>query len=384
MAHPLPLPFAEYPPNAAPYLKRASRVRAFERRDLASAASMFLEVFRAGTGIDQAAVERDLEAVFFENPASPEVSASLVCERPDGGLAGFLGVFPTRFGFEGRPVDGASIGVWMIGGKQRSTGAAAALLGHLFRKKLDLLVTDTSNERSFASDGVRTMHLLASHSLRWLKPLRMPALAAEKLTQRLHPAIARALSRNLAALESRIIPVSRGKFIEAAAFRRCGAEAFTARYLELSAHWPVRPLWSAGELAWRLGIAGRRPSLGPLAFGEALDGRGAPVGVYAFHLSPPNKAAVLQILSQPRFEGATVAAVVADADARGLSSVGGQCDPRLMAGLYQLPGVRYRHTCSTLALAPEPRLAQAALVGDALIGGLVGDNWTPLSSEPYR
>lgn len=85
-----------------------------------------------------------------------------------------------------------------------------------------------------------------------------------------------------------------------------------------------------------------------------------------------------------RHEATPLAALIADAVSLRALSVSGVSDPRLMRGLLVTKRVHYRHTGSTLFLSSRGNLLQAALGGDALLGGLIGDGWTPLSSEPYR
>ena len=54
-----------------------------------------------------------------------------------------------------------------------------------------------------------------------------------------------------------------------------------------------------------------------------------------------------------------------------------------MEGFARIPGVFHRHTCSTVIKTSNAALAQAMLAGEGVLGGLVGDAWTPLATENY-
>jgi hypothetical protein len=145
----------------------------------------------------------------------------------------------------------------------------------------------------------------------------------------------------------------------------------------------LRPDWSIDFVQWLLNCCGRRISLGRLQFREIVDLNGAIVGCCAYHVTSDARAVVMQILARRGAEVGVLQAVIADAESRGCVVVCGSTSQRLLEGLFQIPNVFYRHTCSTGVKVQQPDLMEGFLDGGALVGGLVGDGWMPLASEPY-
>jgi len=134
---------------------------------------------------------------------------------------------------------------------------------------------------------------------------------------------------------------------------------------------------------WLLSQSSQRLGLGHLRFREVADPTGLVVGCYAYHVTSRGRAVVLQILARRNAEAGVLRALFTDATNDDCVVVCGSTNHRLLEGLLRIPNVYYRHTCTTGVKALQPEMLNAFLAGEALVGGLVGDSWMPLTSERY-
>ncbi len=364
------------------------RVRAMEAEDCPRLAAIFLNVFRSGVSSEAGAARlaADLKCVFLDHPHYHPDSAALVYERANGEVGGMLGVMPAPMIFDGRKFLGNVFSTWMVEDPIRDREAGARLQRAHFRRDWSVVVADTANRHSVASQASLHMRFAAAHSLHWTRPLNYAAYAASIATKRV------GLTRPEAVIEAfgRSEKFVRALFGKAPDIKgedwrveACSVEHFSECWLALHANYRLRPDWSAQDVAWILTQADRRPSLGPLRLVEIRDARGRLIGCCAYHINASKRGEALTLAATPRSADKVLRALFADAAAQDCALIGGASDPAIMQGLFQLPGVFYRHTCGAMVKSADPEVARAALAGEGVIGGLVGDNWTPFASESY-
>jgi hypothetical protein len=367
-------------------LARRHRVRSLSRRDLPQVAAMFLVVFRERSDAESAALSRDLETIFIEHPHYEESTSSLIYERHDGEIGGFLGSIPMRMDFMGRRRLGSVMSTWMVGDRSRDPRAGAMLMrSHLERRHAFTLV-DTANRTSLEFAESLKISVLAAHSLQWIKPLNYCGYAMSSLRAASSSRALRALTHMARASENgfRRMKGERSRDgLEERTSRTIDADTFARHFLSLVQGYRLRPDWSADFVSWLLSQSSRRKGLGRLWLGEVSDHRGVIIGCYAYHVTSRGRAVVLQILARRYCEGDVLRALIAHARSGGCVVVCGSTNPRLLEGLLQIPDVFYRHTCSTGVKVRQPELLDSFSMGDALVGGLVGDSWMPLTSERY-
>jgi hypothetical protein len=363
-------------PAAPAVTRRRGVARALTRADIPAVASMFGRVFRDSAGERALALGRDLEQVFLAHPYYEPATGSLVMERHDGQLGGFLGIIPIPVVFDGASLRGSVMSTWMIRDPSQDRGAGVALIrAHLGRPGA-LSFVDTANSRSLSFARSLDMTVLTSHSLQWAKPLNYSGYLMLRA--------AGSIGLNGAALArwiQRPEALSRARPNAPSASRAVTPETFAEHFLRFARESRLRPDWTPEAIVWMLSVATRGGALGALKLREVFDEKGAVVGCHAFHATPGGRAVALQWLALETHEARVLKDFIAQARAESCVIAGGPSDPRLLRALFGLPNVFYRHTCATAVNSRMPEITAALLAGQGLIGGLMGDRWTPLSTE---
>ena len=373
-------------PAAPTIVTGRAQVRSLAAGDLPEVASIFRGVFRKQSAAGSIALERDIETIFLRHPHYEESTSALVYERAKGGIGGFLGSLPVRASYMGAPRLGSVMSTWMVGDQSRDPRAGAMLLhGHLKRGHAFTFV-DTANKRSSEFRRSLKMALLTTHSLQWIKPLNYLGYAASSLDKGRGGGLVRVLSRTaqLSEFAFRRLTTGRPTGREAEVrSARIDAATFANHFLRFAAPYALRPDWSCDFVEWLLKQCDRRPTLGPLSLCEVRDRRDAIIGCYAFHVTPQRRALVVQLLADRGAEAEVLRALIGEAEDEKCVVVCGSTNAQILDGLFCIPGVFYRHTCTTAVRTRQGELLQSFLTGDALVGGLVGDSWMPLTAEPY-
>lgn len=372
-------------PTAPGVSKRRFRVRPVRREDVDRLSRMFRQVFRNSTGPAHPALAEDIRRLLVDHPDRTDHTASLVYERDDGDLGGFLGLIPLPMLFGQRPVQAAAFSTWMVEDRARDPEAGALLLRAHLKRQLDATLADTANRMSIEFQLGLGMRFAPAQSLQWVRPLNYAGYAAAVAMKRAGLAGSRrfvSAAARTEAVAARLLgrrDASAGKY----ASLHCSREEFADAWLALSAPWRLRPNWPAARVTWMLEQADRRPSLGPLRLRLVFDESNDLAGCVAYHIGADRRGVAVSILARPSHEQGVLLALFADAAAQGAVLLCGPADPRLMEGFFRISGVYYRHTCGAVLTTRDADVTHAVLAGDGLLGGLVGDSWTPLATESY-
>ncbi len=360
-------------------------MRPVRLEDVERLSRMFGQVFRNSAGPASPALADDIRRLLVDHPDRTDHTASLVYERDDGDLGGFLGLIPLPMLLGQRPVQAAAFSTWMVEDRARDPEAGALLLRAHLKRPLDATLADTANRLSIEFQMGLGMRFAPAQSLQWVRPLNYAGYAAAVAMNRLGLAGAGRLASAAARAEAAAARLlgRRGADAGTCASRPCSREEFADAWLALAASWRLRPNWPAARVTWILEQADRRPSLGPLHLRLVCDQSGDLAGCVAYHIGADRRGLAVSILARPAHEQDVLLALLADAAAQGAVLMCGPADPRLMEGFFRIPGVYYRHTCGAVMTARDAGLTQAVLAGDGLLGGLAGDSWTPLATESY-
>jgi hypothetical protein len=362
-------------------------VRAMRADDVPALARLYLQIFRGREGEPSARLQEHVRRVFLDHPRRTQHDASLVYEAADGEIAGMFGVLPTPMLLDGRPVPGAVISTWMARpGPGRARAATRLVRAHLKRGHA-ISITNTANATSMSMQQSLRFRYAATHSLEWFKVLNFSAYAAAVAARRAGGRLPAAAARAVHAAESGLRRAL-GRAGLAAPAGWSVAEAsppdFAARLLALSQRFRFRPDWRVEDIVWALDLAAERRQSGPLRLCEARDDKGEIAGVFAYYAPPTGRAEALQIVARPHADAQVLRAFVADAAARRCAYVCGAAGPLAVAALFDMPGVFFRQTAGTAFRADSDDIANAVAYGEGLVGGLVGDGWTPLATESYE
>ncbi|MDE2577605.1 MAG: hypothetical protein KGL46_02250 [Hyphomicrobiales bacterium] len=372
--------------SAPATLKRSGRIRPFARGDVAAVADMFQGVFRASDAPGGARLQSDLAHFFLDHPHFSPATAALIYERPDGAIGGFAGFAPLKLRFDEAPLLGSIISTWMVADRARDREAGGLLVRAHLKRGHALTATDTANDVSVAFLQQLRFDFSHAHALRWVLPLNFSAYSAGALASRLGLGEARRMREGAFVVERLMRRLSRRPGIAMPpgwSRSAVSAETFAQDFCALSQGYRLRPDWTPQDVAWMIAFAARRNGGGRLRLGQARDASGAFAGCYAYFADRRGQAETIQILARPQREEGVLRALIEDATAAGCSFIVGHADPALLRGLRAIPNIFFRQSRATAMRSRTPEHFAAVATGKGLIGGLIGDSWTPMAVDPY-
>lgn len=366
--------------------RRATTIRHLRRADLPEVARLFSHAFPANRWFSETAVGARLERVYLDHPWYEEELSSLVAVSRGGEIEGFLGCFPFPLEGEDRRYRAVSLGVLMVGPARQGRLLGPRLVRRAARGAADLVFTDTANRASLGIGRSVGFSILPVQSFEWVRILRPVTDSLDRRSGRIGRKVVRFVGGLLrpfdlavTSLSGRPHPVSR----PGVRSRAIDAEEFCGEWPRFVEDYSIAPAWRAGDLQWVLDRTGEITGRGRLHL-RAVDGPRGIVGLYACHVRAQGRAIVLQLLAKRRAAARVVDCLIADALADGATSVVGTVQPHLLEGLLVNGACAYRHRATSLVLARDPDLIQAALSGRVFLGGLIGEGWMGLDSDSFR
>ena len=361
-------------------------VRLLDRSDLPRAGELFLTKFRGREKARSQRLEAHLARFFLDHPHFDAATASLVYEEPDGRISGFLGIAPVHMRFDGRPCAGSIISTWMVEDPARDSRAAVALARAHLSRGHGLTMADTTSRMSIGFHAFMRVQFAATHSLRWMKPVNFAAsslVSAADAVGLQAPSAAIAAARACEQAARKVARRDGASLVEGWTLAPVDVARFAAGMDELTARLRLAPVWSAEDLAWLLDFAAQCATSSEIVLCEARDRAGALAGVCAYRVDLRERAEILQIALRLRAEEQVLRLIINKVRSDGLISLGGRIDPAVSRGLFAIPRVLYLHGPGVVVKTAEADAFRAICSGEGLIGGLVGDAWTPLASDRY-
>lgn len=389
-----PVPSPSVPAASAPAVIRATdgRVRPLEAGDLERSAVLFLRAFRRGRRApSQRAVEEVaayMRRIYLEGPYCDAGTGTLVQVDGQGDIRGFLGILKTRYRLDDEELSAGIISTLMAADGAHDGMAAPQMLRALNQSAFDMILTDSANRLSLPFARPLKYQLMPLNCLQWMRVFKPAALLLYKARERwpLPPAplfapvthlVDRAAARALRPRQRHAVPPRwREETIDAAGFA-----AVLPGFVEA---YRLRPAWPATELGWLLDQAAQKRAGGDLAFRLVHGGTGtAPIGCYAFYGRRGGPAAVLQLLARPGQWGTVLESLAASAEAMGCIAVHGPANAAMMPDLCAYRGLLFFYGGGTMVRSRREEVLRAVREDKALIGGLAGDRWTRLGTDPF-
>jgi hypothetical protein len=360
-------------------------VRDLERQDLPAVGRLFQNTFRKVDTVPASLVPY-LGQVFLDHPwADPDI-CSKVLIGDAGKVEGFIGVFPARLEWEGRPLRAAFAGSMMVEGHAQNPLAGARLLRAFLAGPQDISLTETANAVTLGMWQKLSLPPDLGYSLNWLRIFR-PAAAAVNVME-MASGVARVLRpvgsfADMAAERSGLstlrAPVSPTRRIQ---FQDATREEFRDALLTLKDAFPLRPQWDRQSLDWLLDHAARKRNFGEPTWRIGVLRSGALAGCYAYFGRPRGVGRLLQALCAPTAAGDLVDDLFAHADQSGCAGLRGAGHPWLTPDLLTRKAAFFGRTYY-LAHARDKALLQPIQAGQALISGLAGENWMRLIGDSF-
>ncbi len=364
-----------------------SEIRPCSREDIPAVAALFQRTFRNSETDPPQSLADCLDEVHFGHPwFDPEISPR-VHVNAEGRVTGFVGIFPGRFEYRGRPVRAAIAGSLMVEHPEREPLAGAKLMRSVIGGPQDISISETTNPVSqglWQRLGGRVVPLF---SLDWFRVLR-PGRAALSLVSELMPRasmlapaagaadwIGGRWTKRYLAPKAPVAPLKS----DLAALDM----EFAAAILDLADSTDFRPRWSEGDLRWFLDQAAAKARYGALHRAIVRDGKDNLAGCYLYHGKPGGIGRVLNVLARPDAMEGVVDCLFHEAGEAGLAALRGRSTPQLVNALLTRQCI-FAHRGSTIVHTRDEELGHAIESGRALITGLAGESWSRLVGHDFR
>jgi hypothetical protein len=353
-------------------------VRRFTRDDIPRVAELHREVFPPSPADrrDANAYHAYFTNVFLQNPAGDGPLSSLVYEKRDGRIAGFLGIVRRRVAIDSSRYEAAVSSQFLVGRHSHSALVAVRLVRAYLEGPQDLSIADEATESARRIwEGVSGSTSLL-HSLYWTRPLRPARLAISLARQRrtLAP-LAIAASPLATAIDLLAARMPGGHFRQSEP--RVQAEELSAKTVVAYAQDLYRDetLWVEYDdrtFQWLLDRATQRRSGGRLlkaAFRRKLN----VVGWYVCHLDPAGQAEVVHLAATASSINDVLDHLFYHAWRNGAVAVNGRLDPRFMQVLSDKYCLFHRRGPWVLINARRPELLASFHTGKAALSPLDGE-----------
>lgn len=368
-----------------------SQIRPFAAADIPIVADMFQRILRKTDRPATQSLRAYLGEVFLDPPDFDPDIVSLVHERADGSVSGFLGALPLPMELDGKRLRAAVCGTMMVDGYAEDPFAGARLLRAFLAGPQDLSVTETANDVSTAMWRKMRAAVLPDYSLEWLRVIRPAGFATALAASRCRAAgMLAPLARPLDALLHRRGKDREPQWSHVAPNDRNGAfrdeEADEERALELfpalTAHFPLRPQWQVETLRARIAHARRKANYGDCVRRVVTTRDGRAVGLFLYYGNRGGIGRAVQILAAPGQEGAVIDRMIDHAASRGLVALRGRVQPALLDAMIGRR-IGFLHASSSIVHARDPALIDLFRSGKAFLNGFAGESWARLIGDSF-
>lgn len=370
-------PLSPAPPSAAApaHAAASGTIRPFARGDLDAIAGLFADVFYHRPLAAPEALKAHIADIYLNHPWRDPETPSLVYLSDDGAVDGFVGVLPLRLNLGPRRLRGAVAGSLMVRDAAQRPMAGARLLRTFLKGPQDISLGDTTNavsEALWTRIGGVSLPLSSLEFTALVRPARFAATVAATRAPWLGP-VMKAAGSAIDALRRRApagdtqdtMTDDAGWLTAVAALTRPNALG-----LELA----------DGGAAWLLKQAALKRKHGTLHRRVVRGKNGRPIGAYLIYGRRGEPAELLQAVLETRDADAVFAGMMHFARTMGFSAMRGRTQPALMPALFRA-GCLMRHRSYTVVDAHEPALLSA--LQHATLGGLFGETWTRITSDPF-
>jgi hypothetical protein len=361
----------------------AATVRDLERDDIDGVAQLFQKTFR-GSKHKSPALIAHLTDIFFDHPWSEPDIRSKVFVESSGAITGFVGAFPAKLEFDGRPLRAAFAGSLMVDNPKTNPLAGARLLRSFLHGPQDISLTETANQTALGLLQKSGNPLEPSYSLNWLRVLRPTSTAVQLAERRFSAArilapFGRIADRAMVlGRESPFRPAENSRLT----FKDVTPHNFGRALLSLKDLYPLRPRWDAESISWFIGQSEQKRNFGYPEWRVGYTPDNRPLAAYAYFTKPGGIGWVLQALAAPALTGDLVDDLFAHAYQIGTAALRGAAHPWLISSL--MTRRTFFHSRSFyVASARDKSLLEPIRSGQALISGIAGEGWMRLIGDRF-
>ncbi len=370
----------------------ASLIRPVASGDIGAIASLFQTQLRKTSVPASAGLVDYLDRLFVSGPFADASLPSLVYQRADARIAGFLGVTAQPLLLDDKPVRAAVCGVLMVDAHQQDPMAGARLLKTFLAGDQDVSLSETAGDATLTMWRQLRGDVLTRHSLDWLRVIRPGGFTVETLARRV--GAARALGPLAGLVDTRMTRAGSERGLRWAAlsddFKVPGGltvepvavEDFAEQIAAFTDSFPIRRDWSPAALQQVLADLPHKPAFGTLRICRVTARGGAVLGGFVYYHRPHATARILDVLVAPERAGVVLDCLLRDAADHGAVAVRGRTAPALFDALLERRCLMFRHSASVVA-ARDRALVERLKRGDAAFNGLVGERWSRLMGDSF-
>lgn len=370
----------------------ASLIRPIASDDIGAIARIFQTQLRKTSAPPTAGLVDYLDRLFVSGPFADASLPSLVYQREDAQIAGFLGVTAQPLALEGAPIRAAVCGVLMVDGHQQDPMAGARLLKAFLAGDQDVSLSETAGDATLSMWRQLRGDVLTRHSLDWLRVIRPGGFAVETMARRI--GAARALGPLAGLVDARLTRPGSERGLRWAAlsddFKAHGGLTvqpvavadFADHIRAFTDSFPIRRDWSDAALQQVLADLPHKPGFGSLRICSVRARGGAVLGAFVFYHRPHSTAHVLDVLAAPERAGVVLDCLLRDAADHGAVAVRGRTAPAIFDALLERRCLMFQYGASVVA-ARDPVLMERLKRGDAALNGLVGERWSRLEGDNF-
>jgi hypothetical protein len=366
------------------------QIRPLTETDIPAVAALFQRAFRHTDHAASDALVECLRYLYLEHPLCHDSVPSFVHESPIG-LSGFVGRHRLPMTLAGRDIRCALFSTIMADRRAGDPLIGPKLLKAALAGPQDFSLTDTASDISLAM-GLRLGNTaLPCHSLNWIRIIRPAQWLLNRASQRvslfrlLRP-IAGAgddlLRNRISPDQPRWLGFTERRGGRLANVTEIDHDTFAGLFLEFSHRFALRPTWSPAEVSALTMEAILKRDFGPAFIASVSDHRGRTIGGFFYHLKERSNARVLQIVTAPGQEGAVLDALITHAAHKGAAAITGRSEPYLMEAMLGRR-IAFTNTASTMISTRDAEIKAIIQSGDAMLNGLVGEQWSPLIGNRF-
>jgi hypothetical protein len=366
------------------------QIRPLIATDIPAVAALFQRAFKRTDTAPSDALVDCLGKLYLDHPLSHDSLPCFVHESPIG-ISGFVGRHRLPMILGDREVNGALFSTIMSDNRAGDPLVGPKLLKAALTGPQDFSFTETASDVSLAMGQRLGSSGLASYSLNWVRIIRPAQWLADRAARRFRSlgvlkifagAGDDRMRKRIAPDRQRWLGYVQKKAGRAAIVQEIDHDTFAALFLQLSARFALRPRWDAAQVSGLTMEAILKQDFGPAFIASVSDQRGRPIGCFFYHLRHRATARVLQLVAAPGSEGAVIDAVIAHAADRGAASVVGRTEPYLMEAMLGRR-IGFTNTASSMINTRDSEIRAAVYSGEAMLNGLVGEQWSRLIGNSF-
>jgi hypothetical protein len=316
-----------------------SRIRPLERADVTAVAALYQRRARSAAQPPPAPLAPYIERMCLDAPWVDEEIPSLVCEKPDGEIVGFIASNPRRYRADSRAIRVGCSGPMVA--DEAHPGVGVMLTRAYMRGPQDLTLTDGASDLMHQLWTTLRGRVNTAASFGWLKLLRPGRTLSSVMLHRGRP-LPTPVNRALAVVDRpmRRVPKVRNRLtpwpVDGLVAEPLTVDALLEQMSSASRHWRLHPDYDASYLRWlfdELDVV--TPRRGRVVRHLVRSAKGRVLGWYVYFLSPRFIAQVQQIAAPGGDPGPVIDHLVAHADANGAVAVAGRMEPGLAGAVRQ-------------------------------------------------